>query len=480
MDPATQHKPALAQDAPTRRQLLLQRLPADTLQCYKEELGVSQPKDDQLEVVARMGECQDTILIAGCGWGKSLVFHLPLVLWRDKVVVIITPLTALGDEQSHRLNTKKIRSVNLKESEELTTHQLINGGYRAVFMSPEILFKSSRYMDLWDHDSWKRKLLAIVVDEAHCVSTWENFRTSYLRIRELRYKVHGTTCFIALSATLPPPILATVRKELCFKTVKEINVGNDHVNIKYVVKTMLSIAERRARRVREMEERVKMASDEESEFGPEVIDRFQCLEFLQDKVKTIVYFNRQSDADDATKYFQELMGEDRVGCYHAGKSEECKESCMKDFVNNKICVLMATEAAGMGCDLSDVLRVIQFGYPDSASTLMQRLGRGVRNPCLQGVGILLIPATTAVELSPELKEFTETRGCRRKVLNNYFGNIHHIIPDCCDNCSPEPTTAETRKRSRGHVGPSLSEEGQIQLGTALDEWRKKSWRNTMK
>ncbi|KAI9240533.1 MAG: P-loop containing nucleoside triphosphate hydrolase protein, partial [Podila humilis] len=377
MDLPSQNGAFSVQDGQARRQSLLQRLPKNTLHLCKKKLGVAEPKDDQLEVVARIGECRDTILIAGCGWGKSLVFHLPLVIWEDKIMIIITPLTALGNEQSKRLNDKGIKSINLKESEEVSVDQLIAGKYRAVFMSPEILFKSTRYTALWHQEDWMTKLVAIVIDEAHCVSTWETFRTSYLRIRELRYKVNGTTCFVALSATLPPFILAKVRKELCFKTVKEINVGNDRANIKYIVRKMLSVAERRERRIQEMKEQ-QMSVSKDSEAGPEPISRFQCLEFLQDKVKTIVYFNSRSDADEATKYLQRFMGDEHVGCYHAGKSEECKESRMDDFIKNKLCVLMATEAAGMGCDLSDVLRVVQFGFPDSLSTLMQRLGRSAR------------------------------------------------------------------------------------------------------
>ena len=224
-------------------------------------------------------------------------------------------------------------------------------------MSPEILFKSTQYTVLWHQEDWMTKLVVIVIDKAHCVSTWETFRTSYLHIRELHYKVNGTTCFVALSATLPPPILAKVRKELCFKSVMEINRGNDRANIKYIVRKMLSVAERHERRIQEMKEQ-QMLVIKDSEAGPEPISRFQCLEFLQDKVKTIVYFNSQSDADEATKYLQRFMGDKHVGCYHAGKSEECKESRMDDFIKNKLCVLMATEAAGMGCDLSDVLRVV--------------------------------------------------------------------------------------------------------------------------
>ncbi|KFH62249.1 hypothetical protein MVEG_11887 [Podila verticillata NRRL 6337] len=148
--------------------------------------GVSQPKDDQLEVVARIGEHQDTILIAGCGWGKTLVYYLPLALWQDKTVVIVTHLTALGDEQSQRLIDKNIASVNLKgTSNKTSVSELVQGHYQAVFMSLEILFESGHYVNLWDNESWKDRLLAIIIDEAHCVSNWKTFRNSYLSIKEL-------------------------------------------------------------------------------------------------------------------------------------------------------------------------------------------------------------------------------------------------------------------------------------------------------
>jgi len=237
---------AVHEVASSKRQSILKHLPVDTIDLCNRIFGVSQPKDDQLEVVARIGEHRDTILIAGCGWGKTLVYYLPLVLWRDKTVVIITPLTALGDEQSQRLIDKNITSVNLKGTSNTSVSELIQGQYQAVFMSPEILFESGHYMNLWDNEGWKDRLLAIIIDEAHCVSNWKTFRNSYLSIKELQYKVRDTTCFIALSATMPATILADVKHGLAFRDVQEINVGNDRANIKYIVRTMLSAKEKKA------------------------------------------------------------------------------------------------------------------------------------------------------------------------------------------------------------------------------------------
>ncbi|KAG0028065.1 hypothetical protein BGZ81_005019, partial [Podila clonocystis] len=93
---------------------MLDFLPDSASQTCYNTFGVH-PKQEQLEVVQKLAQGRDCILVAGTGWGKSLVFFLPLELWKDRITLIITPLRVLGDEQQGKLAAYNIRSINIKE-----------------------------------------------------------------------------------------------------------------------------------------------------------------------------------------------------------------------------------------------------------------------------------------------------------------------------------------------------------------------------
>ncbi|KAF9947481.1 ATP-dependent DNA helicase sgs1 [Mortierella alpina] len=126
---------------------------------------------------------------------------------------------------------------------------------------------------------------------------------------------------------------------------------------------------------------------------------YEGLEFLLDFKKTIAYFDK---LDELTKAFRHLARKARaleprpdhqIGCYLADLTAEIKKTHMSKFQLGEIRVLLSTDAAGMGCDISDVLRVVQFRFPRDITVLAQRLGRAARNPSLQGSGILVYPRT---------------------------------------------------------------------------------------
>lgn len=120
-------------------------------------------------------------------------------------------------------------------------------------------------------------------------------------------------------------------------------------------------------------------------------------------VKTIVYLQSRILVELAEVYLRGPVGKEKVVVYHSFKSEEYKSEKMEAFKSNSASILLATEAAGMGCDISNVLRVIQFGFPDSLSSMVQRLGRAVRDPQLRGIGILLAPNTIPAKVDDDLR-----------------------------------------------------------------------------
>lgn len=383
-----------------------------------EEIFKVTPKDLQLDVVECIGQGQDCILIAGCGWGKTLVYFLPLVLWTDRIIVVISPLKAIMEEQHQKLHRTNISSIIFDGEaviDQKTIENAASGKFKAVFMTPEIIFQNKALKQLWTKSRWLERLQAIVVDEAHCISNWgPEFRPEYSRIGELREWVPKRVAFIALSATLPRPILDDIKHQVRFDgDVKVINVGNDRPNVKLEVRLM----------------------------QPRASNKFKELDFVLDFQKTIIYFESRNETVEAADYLQSMVDDEnkkKIAPYHAISSSRHKKTTMDQFRDGEVLVMTATEAAGMGCDINDILRVVQFKCPSSITCLVQRLGRAARDPNLKGHGILLTSDPNALTRIPDthLADFMKTTDCRRRVLNSVFGNENVQVDDCCDRCNP--------------------------------------------
>jgi hypothetical protein len=408
-------------------------------------------------------------------------------------------------ERHQKLQRLGISSIALtnEEEEDVIDFKLVDelaaGKYQAVFMTPELIDVNKRVKDLWTMPMWVKRLMAVVLDEAHCVCVWgADFRPAYNRLSHLRPKVPPEVAFIAVSATLPPTILSELKQVMGFhKDVPEINVGNDRPDVRLEVRYCSTSS-------------------------------FRCLDFLLDMEKAIVYLDAQKDVVDATKYLRALaanaekvvdnngdtftaaadngppkvnktacsiynngdpfaaasngywtpsVNEDawavdadgdrwspdakgdpldaepqivetkkwgKIAYYHALMSDLYKRQCMVAFRRGEIRILISTEAAGMGCDISDVVRVVQVGRPKSISSLVQRLGRAARDPTMQGFGIICVsPPNSATKYMEEhITDYISTTGCRRQILNKIFGNENQPNENCCDNCHP-------------HYGPQL-------------------------
>ncbi|KAG0012144.1 ATP-dependent DNA helicase sgs1, partial [Podila clonocystis] len=324
-------------------------------------------------------------------------------------------------------------------------------------MSPELVFFSQRLKQLWDKPTWRKRLLAIVLDEAHCINQWGNdFRPAYARVGELRCWVPPKTAFIALSATLPEPALKTLKTLLLYgPDVTVINEGNDRSNVKYKVSGLQHAA-----------------------------STYQDLAFVLDFQKTIVYFQSREESEAAGKYLRTLVPlhmRDKIAAYHSIKSEGRKAFVMDSFRSNRILILLSTEAAGMGCDISDVLRVVQYKCPSSLSTLIQRIGRAARDIHLRGIGLLLTqslksPAVMNAD-DRDLRRYITTEGCRRAIMNEVFNNKPRHVDDCCDNCAPDPPASvviESEDRIRSMVrnrDAVYTKEDKERVENAIKQWR---------
>jgi len=368
---------------------------------------------------------------------------------------VISPLKALAEDQSKKLSTFKppISSIALSFETEFTLEliqQLIRGDYNAIFMSPELIFSSRRLTKLWHNPRWIKGLLVVVIDEAHCIEEWgAKFRPDYSRLGEIRSHVGNKVAFVVMSATLLKEDIQAIKQKLCFRDqkTKVFNLGNDTPNIKYIVRLFKP-------------QKVMLGAG--IDFPPK--DGLNNLEFLlDDDKKTIVYFNKLETAEDACDYLKkvvfrrkklsdgktnhlnqstttdsvsslsktEILDASKIEVYHSFKSKMHKETVMDDFLSGRISILLASEAVGMGCDIPDVIRVVQFGMPNSLSQLIQRLGRAARDPSLQGYGYLIIHHRSIMVNTnnkvDKLFDFIETTDCRRRISNETFGSEHFTI-----------------------------------------------------
>jgi superfamily II DNA helicase RecQ len=203
-------------------------------------------------------------------------------------------------------------------------------------MSPEIIFgdspTSKLVRGLWKDSRWQDSLLTIVVDEVHCIEKWGNkFRPEYDRLGDLRIWSPDVP-LVGVTATLTADALAHTMGKLFLSDAIILRVQEIPTNIRLEVHTQPK-------------------------------DAKKGLSRLLGKDKTIIYFESISILGEVNRYLQHTRPDlkNRIGVYYSTLTSKFKESVMTQFTKSKIHILLATEAAGMGCDIPDVVQVIQYG-----------------------------------------------------------------------------------------------------------------------
>ncbi|KAG0334692.1 hypothetical protein BG004_000310 [Podila humilis] len=383
------------------------------------------PKPEQREVAKSIGRDEDAILIVGCGWGKTLAYFLPLVLWEDRIVVIISPLVALMEDQHLKLEAVGVQSIIVRGhgdndcmSAEIEK-QLLNGYFKAVFVSTETIFNNAQFISFWGDGMWRSKVQAAVIDEAHCIVSWgQEFRTDYSKIGQLRNLIPPDVAFVAVSATLPGQVLQDIKRSLSFSNdVMVIRADTDRPNIKYVVQVEVENIER----------------------------CYKALEMCLDDKKTIVYFDNK---DEMRKAFETLLQAIMNNPESLSSLTKCSSSTQPYQTLESLHTWRHSSKAR---------------FPNSLTVLAQRLGRAARDPKLQGEGILLyskIAESAKIgTLEEHLMRFVTFSTCRTMYLNEVFENQHKTVPNCCDICDilrSTPYTMPDYRTIRKRPGPSLS------------------------
>jgi superfamily II DNA helicase RecQ len=206
--------------------------------------------------------------------------------------------------------------------------------HRVIITSPDMCLKHDKFRQLLNTAAFAKKIAAFVVDEAHCISQWgDDFRTEYAELGTLRAFVPSQVPFMFASATLPPPVLAEVRKSLHVspETSYHVNLGTDRPNIAWFVQLMKA-----AKTDLEALDFLISAHDSED----------SIIELLQ----TMVFFDDINLAMDALEHLRDrlpLRNRGQIAVYHSRRSKRSKRIIMEKFRKGEIKILLTTEAAGM-------------------------------------------------------------------------------------------------------------------------------------
>ena len=324
---------------------------------YREVLQKYWGYDDfrgiQREIIESIGSGHDTLGLMPTGGGKSITFQVP-ALCSEGTCIVITPLIALMKDQVQHLRHHGIRAAaiysGLSREEIITTlENCIFGGITILYVSPERL-SSELFRTKLRH----MKVSFITVDEAHCISQWGyDFRPSYLQIADIRKDLPGIPV-LALTATATPQVVQDIQEKLSgiseVSGISSFNVFKmsfERKNLAYVV---------------------RQATDK----------REQLIHILESvKGCAIVYARSRR----RTKEVAELLCESGISAtfYHAGLDTAVKDQRHRDWQEDKVRVMVATNAFGMGIDKPDVRLVIHIDCPDSLEAYFQEAGRAGRD-----------------------------------------------------------------------------------------------------
>lgn len=391
----------------------------EVLQQY---FGYSEFRGNQQAIIQSVLDRNDTIVLMPTGGGKSVCYQVPAMVL-DGLTVVISPLISLMKDQVDSLNSNGIAAAFLNSSQGISEQRHISseiqaGKIKLLYIAPERLFRGAYPLV----DFLKSiNLSLIAVDEAHCISQWgHDFRPEYLKVGDLRKELPDVP-FIALTATADKLTRQDIAEKLFFNSPKWFVSSFDRSNITYRV-----TAKRQA-----ME---------------------KLLEFLDfhQKDSGIIYCLSRKNVEETSLKLQEA-GLSALP-YHAGLSREEREKNQELFIKDEVKIMVATIAFGMGIDKSNVRYVVHMNMPQNIEGYYQETGRAGRDG-LPSDALLFFSTGDAITLGrmleqsenrefseimqqklDKMKDFCQSRICRRKYLLNYFGENHSGNCGNCDIC----------------------------------------------
>ena len=358
-------------------------------QILKQYWGYDQFRPLQENIIQSVLTGNDTLALLPTGGGKSICFQVP-ALAQDGLCVVISPLVALMKDQVSQLQRRNIAAVAVhaglhKREIDIILDNCVYGQVKFLYLSPERL-----QTDLFRERVTRMKVNLIAVDEAHCISAWGyEFRPPYLEIANLR-EILPDIPVVALTATATPEVKKDIQEKLQFRNGQVFQKSFSRKTLSY---SCLPAEDKPGR----------------------------LLTILQSVAgSAIVYVSSRRLTVEIAKYLR--MHRISVAPFHAGLSHAERNTTQTDWITNKIRVIVATNAFGMGIDKPDVRLVVHLDIPETLEAYYQEAGRAGRDEKYAYATLLLGP-DNANTLKIKVTEAYPPVEMLRKVyqcLANYF------------------------------------------------------------